>query len=247
MNILQNINAIAKKKGLTLTEIERACQFSKSSMRKWSENIPSIEKIDKVAHYLGVGIECIITGRYTKEVLSEEEQSLIEKYRNVSETARMMIQERAATLFDIEHSKNPLVVNTFEEDLLDEEEPFYLDLFDLPVSAGYGSYADFPARESKKVPRTHLTESADYMVRVSGDSMEPRFSDGDIVLVQSTPKVEIGETGIFILNDQAFIKERGERELISLNEKYPNIPICEGDRVDCQGKVLGILDIKKGA
>lgn len=62
MDITQNISILAKRKGITLTQVERSCGFSKSSIRKWSENIPSIEKILKVADYFDCSVDYLLTG-----------------------------------------------------------------------------------------------------------------------------------------------------------------------------------------
>ncbi|MBR1833790.1 MAG: hypothetical protein IJ784_15395, partial [Ruminiclostridium sp.] len=67
------------------------------------------------------------------------------------------------------------------------------------------------------------------------------------VLVESTPSVEVGEIGIFILNGQAFIKELGRGELISLNSRYDPLQIKEDDSIYCQGRVIKVLNMKKGA
>lgn len=48
-----------------------------------------------------------------------------------------------------------------------------------------------------------------------------------------------GDIGVFVVNSNAFIKELGEKELISRNKDYKNIPIHEGDNVVCMGKVIG--------
>ena len=62
--------------------------------------------------------------------------------------------------------------------------------------------------------------------------MEPDFSHEDIpALVQRDAEMHIGDIGVFIVNGDAFIKELGEKELISRNKKYKNIPIHEGDNV----------------
>lgn len=70
--------------------------------------------------------------------------------------------------------------------------------------------------------------------------MTPRFRNVDIVLVKSTPRVDVGEIGIFILNGQAYIKELGENMLISLNKKYPPIEFTDNDSIYCQGRVIKI-------
>lgn len=111
MDILQNIANIAKNKGLTLTEIERECGFSKSSMRKWSENIPSVGKIMTVAEYLGVSVDMILrTEENAKRCIkklelplpTEDEEELLNNYRKVSQKSKLLISERARTLAELE-------------------------------------------------------------------------------------------------------------------------------------------------
>ena len=55
--------------------------------------------------------------------------------------------------------------------------------------------------------------------------------------------VENGEIGILSLNREAYIKKLQDEQngvsLISLNEKYPPIPVREQDRFDILGKVVG--------
>lgn len=99
--------------------------------------------------------------------------------------------------------------------------------------------------EPMQIKHTPIAERANYAVRVSGDSMEPEYSSGDIVLVETCPDVAVGEIGIFIVNDQGFIKQRGEDRLISLNPEHDDVYIHEGDYVSCRGRVLGKADVIK--
>lgn len=125
-----------------------------------------------------------------------------------------------------------------------EEKSNYIRIYDSAVSAGTGLYIDYASYES--VETDDDVQSGDFAVRVSGDSMTPRFCDGDIVLVESAPRVEIGEIGIFIVDSQAYIKQLGNNCLISLNSKYPPIDISKTESVYCQGKVIKVLNIRKG-
>ena len=88
-----------------------------------------------------------------------------------------------------------------------------------------------------------LPEDTTFGVRISGDSMEPEFSDGQIAWVLQQESVANGEIGIFALNGEAYIKKlQNDKDgifLISLNEKYAPIPVGEDDRLDIFGKVLG--------
>lgn len=117
--------------------------------------------------------------------------------------------------------------------------PLYL----TPASAGTGSWLDddTPA-EWITVPKSEKTVLADFLIKVRGDSMQPKYYDGDIVLVKQSNSITEGEYGVFILNNEAFIKKMGKGELISLNPDYDNIAVSEYDTISCAGKVIGVLE-----
>ena len=52
------------------------------------------------------------------------------------------------------------------------------------VSAGTGVLLDDDAWEEIQVPDTEEAQKADFALRIAGDSMEPIYHDGDIVLVR---------------------------------------------------------------
>ena len=122
-----------------------------------------------------------------------------------------------------------------------------LRLYEDPASAGYGNNSVSNNNYTIiNVANTDLNTKADYAVKVSGYSMLPQFNNGDIVLVKQQHDVPIGEVGIFTVNDETYIKQRGKGELISINPNFPNIPFAENDTIVCNGIVLGKLDkIKK--
>lgn len=84
-----------------------------------------------------------------------------------------------------------------------------------------------------------VTRQADFIINVSGKSMEPDYHDGDKVLVSQKAVVQMGEVGIFIKNGKSYIKELGTMELISRNPESDNISVNEFDNVVCMGKVIG--------
>lgn len=64
---------------------------------------------------------------------------------------------------------------------------------------------------------------ADFAVEVDGASMEPDYHDGDVVFVKLSEDVPVGAVGLFIHDGKGYIKERGEKCLISRNPEYENI------------------------
>lgn len=87
-------------------------------------------------------------------------------------------------------------------------------------------------------PENEINKNADYVIGVNGDSMDPEYSDGDIVYVQKTDHIETGDIGIFQKGNNIYIKKAGENGLISLNPNYPPLT-ADGDRIIVLGKVLG--------
>ena len=84
-----------------------------------------------------------------------------------------------------------------------------MPLYDLSVSAGTGVYLDDEAATEIYVPNNEKTKSADFALRINGNSMEPKDHDGDIVLVEGTDCVEVGELGIFVLDGNGYFKMNG--------------------------------------
>ena len=109
------------------------------------------------------------------------------------------------------------------------------------ASAGFGfDLEDRDEWDEIDIPDTPEAHDADFAVTIFGNSMEPIYHDNDIVLVKIQDRVNIGETGIFVVNGQGYIKQYGGDRLISVNSDYKDIVFTEGDFIKCAGKVIGI-------
>lgn len=110
------------------------------------------------------------------------------------------------------------------------------------ASAGTGQilWDDIPANEIE-IPDNKETKNVDFALGVNGDSMEPVYWDSDIVLVEKTTDLEIGEIGVFEVDGECFIKELGDHELISFNRQYAPKPIYDTTQFYCIGRVVGNL------
>lgn len=119
--------------------------------------------------------------------------------------------------------------------------PRRLKLFDIKVSAGTGNFLDSDSYSWKEAGE-EVPKNADFGVQISGDSMEPRYKDKQIVWIQQTSTLNNGDIGIFCLNGNAFCKKLQNDEnglfLISLNDNYSPINIKEHDDYKIFGKVL---------
>ena len=116
-----------------------------------------------------------------------------------------------------------------------------LPLYSLAVSAGTGQFLDGGDYEMVEVG-AEVPEGAHFGVRVAGDSMEPRYHDGQTLWVRQQRSLMTGEIGIFLYDGSAYLKKLVAREdrmaLHSLNPKYPDILISPELPLRVLGKVL---------
>ncbi len=110
------------------------------------------------------------------------------------------------------------------------------------VSAGTGfDLGNDDEWETISIPDSSEARKADFALTIQGNSMEPVYFDGDIVLVKEQPAIDIGQIGIFMIEGKGYIKKYGGDRLISLNAEYDDIIFAEydEDRIRCVGKVIG--------
>ena len=134
-------------------------------------------------------------------------------------------------------TKDPLFID-IDDFAVSEAQVSYINLYDLPAAAGTGNYLDSDSYEEIMVDE-NTPKDADFAIKVSGDSMEPSFFDGQIVFVKKQQTLNVGEIGVFELRGESYIKKLGNGELISLNPQYEPIKIKEHDSFHVFGKVIG--------
>lgn len=98
--------------------------------------------------------------------------------------------------------------------------------FCLPLHAGTGQFLDSDCFSEMEVG-DEVSPGADFGVRVSGDSMEPLYLNGQIIWVHQQETLEDGEIGIFFLDGEAYVK------------KYAPIKVSSGSVFRTFGKVVG--------
>lgn len=116
-----------------------------------------------------------------------------------------------------------------------------LPLYSIAVSAGTGQFLDSEDYEMTEVG-PEVPENANFGVRVSGDSMEPQFHDGQTVWIRQQHSLMTGEIGIFLYDGCAYLKQLVAVDdylaLHSLNPAYPDIKISPELPLRVLGKVL---------
>ena len=238
MSMVDRICELAHEKGISISALEKTLGLGNGIIGKWRKQSPSCDKLKLVADYLNATIDYLLTGK--KECsstanLTPDEHELLQYFKKLSDKSKGIVLGRAEQLAELEDSiaNEPEQV---EEPTIQIKHSYYR------VSAGTGF--DLPEGDNWEmidIPDTPEARKADFAITIKGNSMEPVYFDGDIVLVKQQPAVELGEIGIFNIENNGYIKKFGGDRLISLNDAYDDIILSEydEDRNHCLGKVIG--------
>ena len=99
MNIVDTIRAQAGEKNIPIARLERELGFNHGTIRRWDDSEPSIEKVVRVADYLGVSVDCLcgrdVDNNAVESFVNElqkqspDEAMLIQAYRLIPEEHRL--------------------------------------------------------------------------------------------------------------------------------------------------------------
>lgn len=204
-----------------IIEFSNVLDISPSELMGWQKSIESYNLFSQ-------------TPVPKSDTYTDKEKEIIEKYRNVDDNVRFTVNIILDMAVTLENYNSKTYYSYGEDATYYREIPCYPRL----ASAGTGEYLfdDIPTNTIKIDTREY--PKADYAIQVNGDSMEPTFYDGDTLIVERNAVPEKGQIGIFILDNEGYVKRMGNGELISDNKIYPNIIAKYGE---CMGRVLGKL------
>lgn len=238
MNWLDNVKRIKNKLNITNEELSQSSRIPTGTLNKLlSGQTASIklETLEILANALNVSVHELIGGGND---ISDDESKVIEMLREIDGDDYDKIYNSILGAYNRAIQRKKRMSSVF---VVEEDNTRQIILYDAPVSAGRGNYLDSECTKKLTLALNELTDRADYALRVRGDSMEPRYSDGDIVIVESGSEIEQGKIGIFILNGESYIKKYYKDRLVSLNPKYSDIYFTDSDSIECKGIVLGRL------
>lgn len=212
---------------------------------------PSFDFLRNISETFGISLDYLLcltddpTPVTARPELTSTETLLLQKYRNLDDLGKFAVD----TILNVEYQHCqelqrtlPAPTPAIKKVVAKRRIPYYQRL----ASAGTGEYLfdDIPI-DYVEIPNTETGHIVDFAIGVNGDSMEPLLYDNDILLIHKQDTIEVGELGLFVVNNESFVKELGEGRLISINKMYPDILINESTK--CIGQVLCRLgDITTG-
>lgn len=213
MNIKEKIKIICDEKGITFKELDKLSGLPQGSITRWNTNTPSIDKVASVAKILGVSID-YLAGLTESRYLPGNVPPVALKYDSMDVHGREVID----AVFDAELkriAKEKAMRETAQVKIPKTKRiPLLHD-----VAAGYGVPADV-AWDHYEVD---IDNPADFAIKVSGNSMEPYFPDGEIFLGE-TRFPRLCEIAVVRFNGEHYIKQyiadsNGGMYLFSLNRE----------------------------
>lgn len=269
MDYISRIKQIKSERRITNEELSDMTGIPLGTLSKILAGIsdsPKLSNIVAICAALGCTLDYIVSGtpeNNNNYTLTDGEIRLVENFRMLDTHGKEMVtlvldkecdrarseqyssEKRAKvlpTIRDRQHVAAPMKrsATAMPYGLGKRDIP----LFDMPVSAGPGVFLNDSYSEDISIADNTKTRGADFAVRISGRSMEPKYHDGDILLVQDCDAVENGELAIFVLDGSGYFKMYGGDRLISLNPEFDDIPLRDFSEVSCCGRVVGKLKKK---
>lgn len=244
----KRLNQIRKEKGYTLESFsELLAQYGvdvkRGGISKWEmgKSLPSVYNLVAICHALDIseGISYFFAEEDRPSLLNKEGLRKLEEYRK-----DLIASGRYKPVAEVRENQIQYITKRVSR---------------LPASAGTGAFLDEESFEDMDFPEDSVPQDADFGVRVSGDSMEPVYYDGQIVWVKRCEILAKGDVGIFVYDGSGYIKVYGEQEpdeetaeyftdsygrvhaqpvLISYNRTYKPIPVSPHTEFCIAGRVL---------
>lgn len=253
MTFGERLVELRKENGFnTRNEFAEKLGIPSTTLRNYEKNErePGHTFLKQVSELFNVSVDYLLCLTDEKEILKTfrlrtSEQDLVKKYRALDPSGQDAVNytldhETTRVQQLTELRSRPAAVIDFQAR---SDQVSRLAEYFRSASAGGGVFILGNEATSKiAISESDWDDRVDYVISVSGDSMEPDFVDGDKVMVSQRVEIRHGDIGIFIVDGKAYIKEYGEQELISRNHARPNIKISEYNNIVCMGKVIGKLN-----
>ena len=217
----EKLKARRKELKLTQKDIADKLGISYQAYSAWERGVkePSKEKVKELEQILDVPI-----GYFT-------ELEIVRLYNALSDEGKGQALRYVRKLVQREQCKNvvPIAEKLYEYHVYEK------------MSAGIGS----SVYNDQDYDTVYFDEELahDFASWVSGDSMEPKYQNGSVVLIRETGFDYDGAVYAVVWNSQTFIKkvyrEENGLRLVSINKDYKDIRIPYDENPRIVGKIVG--------
>ena len=238
--VCARIRMLREARGLEQKALAARLGVSANAVSNWENgrSRPDLALLPGLAEALGADLYELLGAEAPSGKASPAEQRLLDRCRALNEGHRAAVERLVESLLEAQAvpAAEALPIRK-------------LIHFDRPLAAGIGDPTEFDeAGTPIWLYASPETERAGCVFSVSGESMEPAFRSGDMVLVSripDAPALQYGEIGAFIAGNETYIKVYEKDGLHSLNPAYPTLTFDESTPVFLIGRVMGRLDPRR--
>ena len=226
-----NLREIRKSKGMTMKQLGNLVGVTESAIGLWEtgKREPNQEMLLK----LGEALDCSVLDIMGADTVIRihRESPLMQKYNALDKHGKKVVD----FVLDAEYQRCMKM-----EEVVEKPRMKIIPLF--CAAAGPG---EPPSQDGFEDYEVDENSPAKFAVKISGDSMEPEFHAGDIVLCRKK-KPEIGEIAVIMVDGFIYVKQYIEGingfYLRSLNRKRKDCDLdilySGGQRVEGYGTVI---------
>lgn len=232
--ICERIRFYREKSGMGQKAFAAMVGVTPNAVSNWEQgrSRPDVNLLPAICRALEISLYDLYGEKMPAVRLSEREKKLLEGYGKLDPGNQYAIDKAVETLGFVQRAGSRPDIRR-------------LLFFERPLAAGFGDPTEFEQEaEPIYLYSSPEAERADYVFRVNGDSMEPDFHTGDLVLVRrisDSAPLRFGEIGAFIVGNETYIKVYEEDGLHSLNRNYEVLRFDEEQSVYLIGRVLGTV------
>ena len=232
--VCERIRFYRKKKGMEQKQLAQMLGITGNAVTNWENgrSRPDIQTLPHLCEILEVSLYELLGlpdpyMRYTRN-----EQAVLADYLSLSEAHQQFVRNMLIDLRQTEKYAlmRPLTRVTHPP---------------RSLAAGVGDPSEYyDEAEKLYLHSSPLIDRADYVFDVSGDSMEPNYHSGDMVLVRklsSISDLNYGDVGAFTMENELYIKVFEEKGLRSFNPAYRLMPYTDYESIFLIGQVIGML------
>ncbi len=233
--ICSRIKFFREKLGMEQKALAAQIGVTFNAVSNWEcgRSRPDLNLIPAICEALHISLYDLYGMPAPEDSLTLREQTLVDGYRRLNPGHQYAIDKAVETL-------------QFVQSTAAQSEMKKLLFFSRSLAAGAADPTEFEQdAEPYYLYASPEVRRSDYVFNVNGDSMEPDYENGDLVLVERVPsglKLQEGEIGAFIVGNEMYIKEYRADGLHSLNKKYDVLKFDADQAVYLIGRVLTVLD-----
>ena len=255
MNILGNsIKELRKSKKLTQKNLAELTGFKQNTISNHENGNRQLDETDirVYAEALGVSPQYLFDSAKPSsiEVTPTPTTSQIQSiYDQLEPPGQRKVITYAEKLRDEQEKRRKAKINEVSEKVIDLYQVEVVSETAAASGFNYGFGYDDTDRETIEVdeqPPRH-----DIATKVSGDSMQPDYQDGDILyLVDKGLTTYNGDLAVIAYGDRSYFKkiytENGRLRLVSLNDKYEDIILDFPPAEDTHIKIYAMVGVYRG-